>query len=48
MPNERVDALPGSSIVVQKGPADCNNLGPVTAGFNQAACGTFLKTRVCT
>ena len=41
MPNERVDALSGSSIVVQKGPADCNNLGPVTAGFNQAACGMF-------
>lgn len=47
MPNEGVDALPGSSIVVQKGPADCNNLGPVTAGFNQAACGTFCGKDMC-
>ena len=43
VPNLRTDALPGSAIVVQKGPDDCNNPGPVTAGFNQAACGTFCK-----
>ena len=43
MPDERADALQGSAKVVQKGPSDCNNLGPVTAGFNQAACGMFYK-----
>ena len=43
MPDERADALPGAAIVVQKGPSDCNNLGPVTAGFNQAACGMFYE-----
>jgi len=33
--------LPGAAIVVQKSIDDCNNKGPVTAGFNQAACDTF-------
>lgn len=47
MPNLSVDALPGSTIVVQKDATDCNNLGPVTAGFNQAACGTFGKWYIC-
>lgn len=41
VPNERIDALPGSVIAVQKGISDCNNLGPVTAGFNEAACDVF-------
>lgn len=36
-----MDATPGSAIVVQKNESDCNNLGPVTAGFNQQACDTF-------
>ena len=39
---------PGSAIVVQKSIDDCNNPGPVTAGFNQAACdipgGTWCPT----
>ena len=47
MPDDSVDALPGSAKVVQKGPDDCNNLGPVTAGFNQAACGMSHKRNVC-
>ena len=28
-------------MVQQKNAKDCNNPGPVTAGFNQAACGAF-------
>eukprot|EP00581_Thalassiosira_minuscula_P005786 CAMPEP_0183744146 /NCGR_PEP_ID=MMETSP0737-20130205/65580_1 /TAXON_ID=385413 /ORGANISM="Thalassiosira miniscula, Strain CCMP1093" /LENGTH=2327 /DNA_ID=CAMNT_0025979781 /DNA_START=237 /DNA_END=7220 /DNA_ORIENTATION=- len=31
----------GSTTVVQKDTTDCNTLGPVTSGFNQAACDVF-------
>ena len=37
----------GKSIAVQKNHTDCNRLGPVTAGFNQAACGTSSRCDMC-
>lgn len=32
------------SAVVQKNATDCNRLGPVTSGYNQAACDIFQGT----
>ena len=34
----------GSEYVVQKSESDCNRLGPVTSGFNEAACDIFQGT----
>lgn len=34
----------GSTKVVPKGPGDCNVLGPITSGFNEAACDIFHGT----
>mmetsp|Transcript_2549 Transcript_2549/g.3954 ORF Transcript_2549/g.3954 Transcript_2549/m.3954 type:complete len:1065 (-) Transcript_2549:183-3377(-) len=34
----------GSTKVVQKSAADCNTLGPLTSGFNEAACDIFHGT----
>lgn len=39
---DTASAIPGKSKVVQKERGDCNRLGPITSGFNQAACGTLL------
>ena len=39
---DTASAKRGKSKVVQKGRGDCNRLGPITSGFNQAACGTLL------
>ena len=34
----------GNASVVQKSETDCNRLGPVTSGFNEAACDMFQGT----
>ncbi|KAL9191170.1 hypothetical protein ACHAXT_000876, partial [Thalassiosira profunda] len=38
---ERAD---GSTILVPKESTDCNKLGPITSGFNEAACDVFYGT----
>ncbi len=40
----RITAADGSEYVVQKSERDCNRLGPVTSGFNEAACDIFQGT----
>ena len=41
----KYEQLPdGTSRVIQKNSADCNRLGPVTSGFNEAACDIFHGT----
>jgi hypothetical protein len=34
----------GTEYVVQKSEGDCNRLGPITSGFNEAACDIFQGT----
>jgi hypothetical protein len=42
----RITAADGSwsEYIVQKSESDCNRLGPVTSGFNEAACDVFQGT----
>jgi hypothetical protein len=40
----RITMADGSEYVVQKSERDCNRLGPVTSGFNEAACDIFQGT----
>ncbi|KAL3784268.1 hypothetical protein ACHAW5_005992, partial [Stephanodiscus triporus] len=39
-----VQSLDGTSRVTQKNSTDCKKLGPVTSGFNEAACDIFHGT----
>jgi hypothetical protein len=39
-----VESTDGSSRLVQKKTIECESLGPVTSGFNEAACNVFQGT----